>query len=105
MNIPMMLLAVDVDAGAFKKPADGVWKTQFWDVGEGFSVRAIAQAPVKDSAVMDFEWSPHEPSKRDRRLPRQDRVEEAYRNLEFRVFLHYHLAYGFTPNISMGVRL
>ncbi len=104
MNIPMILLAADVDAGVFKKPADGIWKTPFWSVGDGFSLRAVARPPVNDMAVVDFEWSPHEPSQQDARLLRQERVDEVYRNLEFRVFLHYHLAYGFTLDKTMGVR-
>lgn len=97
MNIPMMLLAVDVDAGAFKKPDDGVWKTQFWDVGEGFAIRAVVCAPKGNQAEVTYEWSPCEPTPADPLQPDAQRLESVYRALDIRIYLYYAIVYGFFP--------
>ena len=93
----MVVLATEIDAGLFERPANGVWRTRLWGVGKGFAIRAVAHAPVEGKAAVDFEWHPHEPSQEVlQRLDRQ-KVEEVYRTLEMRLFIYYHLAYGFTP--------
>lgn len=97
MSIALMLLASEIDARAFEKPADGVWKSPFWEVGEGFSVRVIAHAPEGGRAEVVYEWSPYEPTLEDRRLPDQDVINRTLRALELRAFLYYRIVYGFTP--------
>lgn len=96
MSLAMVVLATDIDAGLFEKPADGIWRTKFWNVGDGFSLRAVAHAPVGGRADIDYEWSPHEPSNKDHRVPDRERVDAVYRTLKLRVFIYYHLVYGFT---------
>jgi len=97
MNIPFILLATEIDLGAFEKPADGIWRTKFWDVGKGFSVRAVARAPKGNQAEVTFEWSPHEPTTADSAQPDPKRLEMVYRALDIRVYIYYKIVYGFAP--------
>jgi hypothetical protein len=92
-----MVLAMEIDLGAFEKPADGIWRTKFWDVGGGFAVRAVAHAPKGSHAEVTYEWSPHEPTMADRTQPDPERLEMVYRALEMRLYIYYKIVYGFVP--------
>jgi hypothetical protein len=97
MSLPFMVLATEIDLGAFERPANGIWKTRFWDVGGGFSVRGVAHAPKGDRAEVTYEWIPHEPSSRDPRKPDHERVELVFRAIEILIYIYYRIVYGFVP--------
>ncbi len=86
----------DADLEGFEKVSDQIWRTQFWDVGEGYSIRAIAHAPKDGRAEVTYEWAPHEPTVADQHRPDREVVEMFFRLMEAYLYVFYRNVHGFT---------
>ena len=97
MTVPFVVLAAEIDPSSLKRPPDGILRTAFWDVGEGFAIRAVVHAPKGNQAEVTYEWSPCEPTSADPLQPDPERLESVYRALDIRIYLYYAIVYGFFP--------
>ena len=80
----------------FEQVSDRVWRTRFWDAGDGFLIRAIAHAPDGGRARVTYEWSPHKPAQTDPYWLNLEWVEMVFSFLQARLYIFYRDMYGFT---------
>ena len=91
---PALLLLEEYDSGVFQRTAEGVWTSEFYRVGDRFSVRAIAQKPRFGLPDVTYEWLPHEPDEQERQRLSKEVLTQISNALEIRIFAYYWQTYG-----------
>lgn len=97
MSTPFVAYTTEIEVDAFQSPANGIWRTEFCEVGEGFSIRAVALAPQGNKAEVTYEWSPYEPTPTDPCQPDPERLARVYHALDIYLVVYYAAVYGFVP--------
>lgn len=93
MNRPLDQMHATLKAIDFDKPADSVWETGFYDVGNGFSVQGIVSPPTEIDGRARIEWLPHKPTAKERALLDDAKVREAFRCIDTSAVMYYAIAY------------
>jgi hypothetical protein len=82
------------ESATFLRTAEGVWTSDFYQVGDGFSVRVILRRPRLGLPDVTYHWFPHEPNEQERDLLSKDVLTQISSALEIRIFAYYWQAYG-----------
>ncbi len=71
------------------------WESGFIEVDCGYSVQAVASAPVDGRANFRIDWVPCYPTDEARKTLRKADVERAFGSLWRKLQLYYRYRYGF----------
>jgi hypothetical protein len=93
-SLPTLLFLEEYDSGAFQRTAEGVWTSDFYRVGDGFSVRAIALRPKFGLPDVAYQWLPHAPTEQQRQRLNREMLARTSKALEIRIFAYHWQAYG-----------
>ena len=91
---PTLLFLEENESGAFQRTAEGVWTSDFYRAGNGFSVRVVARRPKFGVPDVAYEWLPHEPTEQQRQRLNKEVLTQISYALEIRTFAYYWRAYG-----------
>lgn len=95
MTIRAALLSIEeYESAAFQGTPGGMWTSDFYQAGEGFSVRVIMRRPRFGLPDVTYHWFPHEPNEQERQRLNKDVLTQISSAFETRIFAYYWQAYG-----------